>query len=381
MPLSYIPAQIYDAGGDLKKQWFVFYSLPCQKTGKMKRIKNSRGINRHKTVEARRAAATELAETINRQLRAGGRPEKQPPKTASLLQAFDEVLAMKKATTKRSTWRNYLYLRKHLVEFLSKKKLADLQLHEFTAATAHEFRAFLLAHPERKRAKTVHNYETYLASVFAEQVRMERLEKNPFVLLRRLKFRSESRPVFSAAHARQVLQHCKKHQPQLHLFLLFLFYTLNRPDAVRQLKITDLDLQKRRIRFTAGQAKNARVGWVVMPAQLREAIELAGLPSCPANWYVFAQHDRPGPHCRSKDHFRTRHQQVLAEVGLHGHGYKLYSWKDTGAVKLYEAIKDLKRVSMQMLHSNVLVTTKYLGKLGVIFGNDDLESRYPDIET
>ena len=46
--------KIFDAGGDLSKRWYVYFSYRSPKTGKLKRIKNIYGkANRHKTKEAR----------------------------------------------------------------------------------------------------------------------------------------------------------------------------------------------------------------------------------------------------------------------------------------------------------------------------------------
>lgn len=374
---TFISAKLYDAGGDLSKQWFVFYSV-ADGRGNMKRVKASNGINRHKTDQARRAAAAQLIFEINRKLQLGQQPSAQNGQPLLFLSQFDAVLQLKKRTTKRSTWRNYLYVRDLLLEFFAQLKVADVELHEFTPAMAFDFRNFLLIHPARKSGKTIHNYETYLKSIFAELVRAEKIPKNPYRNLRPLKFISESRRVFTNEHREMILKHCDAHEPQLALFIRFLFFTLNRPNAIRLLKIQDLEMSNKRVRFSASDAKNGKTGFVVMPSQLNQAIIESGILKYHPSSFIFAQQSKPGRHARSRDYFRQKHADVLKILGISA-DYKLYAWKDTGAVMLYEALKDLKRVSEQCLHSDVLVTMKYLKRLGVLFGNGDLEEKYPDI--
>ena len=38
--------QLNDCGGDIKKRWFVYYSVKDPRTGKMKRFKYYKGLNK-----------------------------------------------------------------------------------------------------------------------------------------------------------------------------------------------------------------------------------------------------------------------------------------------------------------------------------------------
>ena len=46
-------------------------------------------------------------------------------------------------------------------------------------------------------------------------------------------------------------------------------------------------------------------------------------------------------------------------------GQTLYSWKHTGAIKLYQATKDMKKVQRQCRHWSITETDNYLRDLGL----------------
>ncbi|MCL1822249.1 MAG: phage integrase N-terminal SAM-like domain-containing protein, partial [Prolixibacteraceae bacterium] len=65
---------LYDAAGDILKQWYVIYSVRNPKTDRMERFRVSTGLNRHKTETARRAAADVLCNDLKQKLLGGWTP-------------------------------------------------------------------------------------------------------------------------------------------------------------------------------------------------------------------------------------------------------------------------------------------------------------------
>ena len=68
---------------------------------------------------------------------------------------------------------------------------------------------------------------------------------------------------------------------------------------------------------------------------------------------------------------------MLANLGLKQFGYKMYAWKHTGAVYLYNSIRDLKRVSEHLFHTDIKTTLVYLQRYGVVFGDSEFEKKAP----
>jgi integrase len=55
----------------------------------------------------------------------------------------------------------------------------------------------------------------------------------------------------------------------------------------------------------------------------------------------------------------------LAEGGLRGKGYTLYSWKHTGAVNAHLSGVGIKQLQLMLRHSTVQMTDIYLKSLGL----------------
>jgi integrase len=393
-------AKLQTCRGDLKKQWFVSYFFRNPKTDKKVRFKESEGINKFHTAKERTKAGNDLIVIINEKLKTGYNPfneaaVKQLPQVVSIselpkssvkfLEAYDHVVSVKKNTTARDTYRTYYIVRKYLVIFLQKSYTLDIQLSALSKAFFAEFKNFLLSgeplNQKKKKlsAKTINNYIVCVHAIFSELIAEEKLEKNP-CQVKKVKGDSLSGVPFSKEHAKLVLQQCKEDDKQLLTFIQFIYYTLNRPNALRSLKVGDIDLEKKTIRFNSSYAKNRKTGHVLISNAFFKVISDLNLKNYPDDFYIFGHHGVPSLVAVSKNFFWEKHYDILKDLDLYKYRYSLYCWKHTGAVALYEAIKDIKRVSEQCLHSSVLVTMTYLRNMGVVFGNDDLVNMYPELE-
>lgn len=397
---NYSLAKLQDYAGDLKKQWYVSYFFRSPKTEKKVRFRESDGINKFHTVKERTKAANDLIVSINEKLKAGYNPFKEsavkqapkvvavpelPKSSVKFLEAFDYIVAIKKSTTARSSYKTYNIVRRYLLIFLKKSYTLDIQIADMSKGFFAEFKNFLLTSQplnptkEKLAPKTINNYIVCVHAVFSELVAEEKLEKNP-CQVKKLKANSVAGVPFSKEHSKLILQHCKDNDKQLLTFIQFIYYTLNRPNALRLLKVGDIDLQKKTIRFSSSYAKNRKTGHVLISNPFFKVIEEMNLGSYPKDYYIFGLCGMPSTKVAFKKMFWKRHFYMLKKLDLYKYKYSLYCWKHTGAIALYEAIKDIKRVSEQCLHSDVLVTMNYLRNMGVVFGNDDLVSLYPELE-
>lgn len=396
----YTLARLHDRKGDLSKQWYVSYYFQNPKTGKKQEFKETEGINKPKTAKGRTQVARDLILMIDEKLKSGYNPflssaVKQLPKVANVetlakssekfLEAYDHIVRVKKNTTAKDTYRTYYIVRKYLILFLQKNYSLDIQLSVLSKAFFAEFKNFLLSgeplNPKKKKlaAKTINNYIVCVHAIFTELIAEEKLEKNP-CQVKKVKGDSLSGVPFSKEHSKLVLQQCKEDDTQLLTFIQFIYYTLNRPNALRLLKVGDIDLEKKTIRFSSSYAKNRKTGHVLISNAFFKVISELNLKDYPSDFYLFGHHGVPSPVAVSKNFFWEKHYDILKDLDLYKYRYSLYCWKHTGAVALYEAIKDIKRVSEQCLHSSVLVTMTYLRNMGVVFGNDDLVNLYPELE-
>lgn len=139
----------------LLKEWYVFWSFANPETGLMERQNNIKyGINIHKTKAKRLEAMQEIKKYLVRLFKTGYSPFDLPapePERASIKQAFDEVLLIKKKEVKETTYKDYesrlnlfcTYLNKNGYKYIGEidKKITSKFLSQFNPKNSNNFRA------------------------------------------------------------------------------------------------------------------------------------------------------------------------------------------------------------------------------------------------
>lgn len=82
--------KIYNAGGDLTKRWYVYFSYRNPQTGKMERqAPIYLSINKHKTFEERTTAAKEIRNIVEKMLKEGSVPTQYQEQSYEELKCID----------------------------------------------------------------------------------------------------------------------------------------------------------------------------------------------------------------------------------------------------------------------------------------------------
>ena len=90
-------------------------------------------------------------------------------------------------------------------------------------------------------------------------------------------------------------------------------------------------------------------------------------------YYIFAKDSLPGcDRFTGRNTFNQQHAQILKKLDLHG--FSIYSWKDTGAVDLYNATLDIEFVSRQLRHHSLDMTKIYLRNRGANIDNFEIKN-------
>lgn len=106
-------------------------------------------------------------------------------------------------------------------------------------------------------------------------------------------------------------------------------------------------------------------GPVRIPSGLESILEEMKLKDCPPNNYIFSHYLKPGKLMLVKaDHVTAMHKLILKSLNI-PHGKTLYSWKHTGVVDYYNAIRDPFPIMQQLRHHSLSITMVYLKSLGL----------------
>ena len=156
-----------------------------------------------------------------------------------------------------------------------------------------------------------------------------------------------------------LLKDLKKHNHNLYLSCLITYGCLLRPhQEIRLLKWSDIDLNKGFISLSGDRNKSGRNRIVPIPSYVKE--ELLRLEP-ESSGYLFSNNGNT----YSKDYFSILWRRYKAKTDKDLQGITLYSWRHTGAIKVFEKTGSLLKLQQVLGHSDMKVSLTYLRGLEV----------------
>ncbi len=392
---------IFNAGGDISKNWCIEFYTRNPRTDKMERQRIYKGINKYHNYKERMAAAEKIRMYYIERLKAGWSPFIDN----SII--YDDQLEYqtyiknyKKIKSKNGTFRfyasKYLDSIRNRVEgttittYRSKLRLFDAWLEGegisnvdvsvINQVILSKFVAFIIENRQLSK-KSVNNYRVLLFAVF-EFIRNEPTRKhmsNPCYQLPATKRVNDSAaypiyeddiPVF-----RNLIF---KKDPQLWLVICFEYYCFLRPrKEIRLLKLSDIDFGRSIIHIQEENAKT-KARWVTIPKPFMRLIrETYQLQTYPRNYYVIGKKGIPGPDHVSINNLSNRFVNFRRMLKM-PEIYKLYSWKHTGNIQADNAGIPRRETQMQNGHTSIATTERYMRNRGVI-DTPNIRDKFPEL--
>lgn len=115
-------------------------------------------------------------------------------------------------------------------------------------------------------AKTVNGHIAYMKSLFQVLVDREIILNNPFKNFKKHK-ESESRKnlAFNEDQISEIKKNIEEKDPELWLFIQFIYYCFLRPNEIRQLEHRYNHLEDKKIFIPSNISKNGKEGYVSIP--------------------------------------------------------------------------------------------------------------------
>ena len=156
-----------------------------------------------------------------------------------------------------------------------------------------------------------------------------------------------------------LLNDLKEHNQNLYLCSLITYGCLLRPhQEIRLLKWSDIDLNKGFIALSGDRNKSGRNRIVPIPEYVKE--ELVRLNSG-SSVYLFSKKQE----AYSKDYFSVLWKRYKEQSTMDLSGITLYSFRHTGAIRVFEKTGSLQKLQQVMGHSDMKVSLTYLRGLEV----------------
>jgi len=296
---------------------------------------------------------------------------------------FDEISSLyltgKEISLKHRTYINHRGKINLFSLWLKENNFSEFPIRKITSQTISDFFIYLAKIKDLDRS-TVDKYFLVLRSVFIFAKQHEQTDIIPFefVTLPQKK-KDMGAEIISSTHLRILLPEIQKRDSQLYLACMIQYYCFIRPGTeLRLMKIGDIDLTTGTIQVNTDHAKNGHKRIVTMPKQLIAICRSYGIDRKDKSLYVFGKHkmigeDRPV----SVNMLSWRFDKIRDSLNF-PKGYKLYSFKHTGATALHNSnTVSLRGLMDQLGHSKLDATQHYIKKHAG-FVNEKIKDFFPD---
>ena len=387
--------KIYTANGDLKKRWYVYFSFRNPKTGKLQRMKNIYGtVHHYKTKEERLTVLSIYRRKLVFLLNKGFDPfennselylqkikkqekaiVKELPievsKTAlepaqllmNLNEAFDFGLKQKEKILSPSSKRGYANHSKNFLKWMQQNKQEVKTIDQLQKKDVIEFLNSVL---ERTSARTRNNFRTDLSSLMQVLEDNEIIPNNFIKKINVLKSIPERNQTYTKEVQEEIFQYLEKKDPTLLLYIKFISYAFLRPIEVSRLKIGDINLIGKNIKF---KAKNSPHKTKILPEILED--DLPDMKVLDKELALFTPEGIGGewettPENR-RNYFTKRFKKVVKDHFKLGANFGLYSFRHTCITKVYREFRKTaspfeskSRLMLITGHSSMTALEKYL---------------------
>lgn len=363
---NYSVTKIYNANGDIKKRWYVYFSYRNPDTGKLLRLKNIYGIaNKYKTKEERMSVLVMYRIALLKLLKQGYNPfedntafyqkltgkkeigtpptpitsipiEKKEETSMSLQEAFDFGLQLKEKLVSERTIRDYKNKVDNFIKWVKEKHPSVKQIHQLNKKNVTEFLNTVLT---KTSARNRNNYRTELSSVLQVLEDNEIIKENFIRKIRVLKSIPQKHKTYTQEQQEKIFEYLETKDPILLLYIKFISYGFMRPIEVCRLKVKNINLTDKTIQF---KAKNGLLKTKIIPellwndlpelSELKKESVLFTPEQFGIKWDTAIDNRR--------DYFSKRFKKIVKDHFNLGTDYGLYSFRHTYITKLYRALRE-----------------------------------------
>jgi integrase len=370
-------AVLKDRLGDLTKRWYIEFSVFNISKNCLQK-KYDYEVNKFPDATSRRGFARKTIKEINKMLEEGyiigvSDTTNKAHNIPSLNDAFEKMLSIKKGEYSHATYNAYSSKINIFLEWVQNTYSHTLLLTELTKKDV----TYYLDDKARegKTPTTLNNYRECLCAIFNDIiVREECVKENPFAgIKKRKELQSHKNIAYRGEEKLNLLNAISKADPELFIFVKFIYYTFMRPNEIRQMQKYNIQLEHNRIFIEAIKSKNKKDAFVTIPPAFKPDLEIL-ISDKLSKQYLFSGRIAP---MISKNRMSDRHRKILSGFDF-ASDHTLYSWKHTGVVDAYRAGIDIKSLQLQLRHYSLEETDTYLKSLGM-YTNKAILTKMPAI--
>jgi integrase len=366
-------AKLHDAGGDLTKRWYVYFSFRSPETGKYQLFQKWIP-QKILTNSGRRDKAHSMIRSINQKLRQGYNPFAHVErKYSTVSKAIDYFLSIKETSCRKRTQHTYSSMVSVFKDWLESKKLQNLPIDDFNYYHAQEFMDYTKSKLKNSN-RTYNNRLTAMRTIFKMLVKREWILIDPFAKIDTLPEEAPEIIAFSIDELGIMQKFLPSWNYDLYVCACLIFYCFIRPQEIVRLRVSNIHLKNRSIVIPGHASKNKKQEVVHIPDPLMPVLINLNM-NFPGDYFLFAKNQKRGP----KEYAPTRIAEAWRKFAEH-HGLRknIYSLKHTGVGLAIENGINIRDLQLQLRHSNLEMTQIYLDKFNSR-PSGKLSTNFPDL--
>lgn len=359
--VDYKPAKVR-----LCKDWIIVYY--CYSPHEEKLVRCRVRIPPNENVAERKKIASQMAKTINENLKKGWTPFKN--QSNNLFKTFEEVknefLNMLKkevldGVKRPDTFRTYSSMLSIFESFVS-KKYTSKYIYDINREFIFKYLDWIYA-----KGNTPASYNNYLTftKVFCNFLFSRGyIRENPATSIPRKKKLEKIRKVIPDDKKSIISQYLREQNFGFFVLCMCTYYAFIRGTELTKLRVADVDLKNDVFYISGEQSKNKISATVTIPNKLKDllVLYLKDIDANDSNLFLFDWNFNPGTVELSPskiNHVWTKYRKKLKLAKE----YKFYSLKDTGITDLLIAGVPSIKVRDQARHSSLRITELYTPRI------------------
>lgn len=359
--------KLYDAKGDISKEWFFYFHLPDE-DGVPQRHKERFNINRIKgrtpadTLKKRYAYAEEVIAQVDKWLADGARGELDPNEVKyNVREAMEMVAKFKnKQTDKKRSRETYKSIVNLFVEWCQTKNLSLLPVYEFNQFHFQDYIDYLLQDRNLAR-RTVNNNAAYLINFFNVMIKRKWIKENPGAEYEKMPITKYTKNIpFTTAELKTIMEQLPQKHPRLFLLMSFIWYAYPRRSEIAEIKRGEIDFEHKILHLHGSITKNRNSNTVTLVDEFIEILKEFGVDKLSDNEYVFSQRVTLEPGFKPIEPNRISEcwkDIVKDKIGIQK---DLYASKHTSGMLFVLNGGSKEALQYQMRHSSIAETENYI---------------------
>lgn len=364
----YSTPKLHHYNGDVSKAWYVSFYIQ-QPSGEWKEYQRRGGINYEKNKNERLKEGRALCKAIENKLKDGWTPEGYKDSPLTLIEAIEEIQKLKASSFKPKSLRNYKDITGIFKKWLKEKGYTAIHAAQFDTSAARKYLDYLVK--EKAYSGSTHNNNLdMMRACFNSMKERKWVEVNPFTGIKRLPTDTGKNIAYSEQEARELIKYFKENDKRMYYAVNFVFHGFIRKTELCTIKVGDIDLENMTIKLNSKDTKNRIQDSVTITPGLmsviKELFDTYKIDMSKRSWYLFGKGLLPGPDkCTRPDDLSDLFLKLKRKAGVGTDKQSFYSFKHTGVIAYWKAIKDPYAIQRQCRHSDLRVTMIYLKSLGL----------------